>query len=393
MKDIKTELQVWAQKTVGKYIEIATDKDKKYDLGFYQQSPLTEIAAPVEVVVMGINPGSGGSYTEQKQDKEKIWKLNGHDATATNLLNGNPCWNEHNNWTFWKNVTKLLCPAFEDLSDESKKIVLTNATFFNTPNTGTLPNNVIQKTIGFTIDLINILSPTSKIVVVLSGANCFKLLKIHYKNEFQGESVFDNKLIIGRLKGITYIGIYHPASRYTSVLTKLIQKSICIIKENIDLELTKLKDLLQDKCANEWENVKNYVPTKSNNLQYALELKPLLEQRYAIEKPQNDKIQIPINDQIEAVFVAQSGAQHIYWRHIGYNGKIHYNNPLATYSHAAEIMELLKRNNYTENKEQTSLGIRELNTFSIMDDIETTAAKIIEEIEFIKKEISKIFNY
>lgn len=388
--NIRDNLCQWAEQTAELYVKIATDAPD-HNLAFYQQTPLRDIEEPVEVVVMGINPGSGGSYTGQK--RYKAWKLNGKDATGEHLLNGNiVAWDAHKEWLYWKNTKRLLSAAFGDKVEDDTKIVLTNATFFNTPESNILPKGLINETIENTVRLIDILAPTSKIVVVLSGANCFGYLKAHYKDKFQEESVYGNKLILGRLDGLTYIGLYHPASRYTNALTALVQKAIKLAKLNVTLKLKDLKQLILDNCAKEWEAVVNYVPTANAKLQRATELKQLLEQHIGVEKPLPKTIKIRINDYIEAVFVAQSNSQQIYWRHINYNGKIQYDNPAASYSHAAEILELLAQHNYEQKPPYTSLGQKPLTAFNYMnDDIEHVVDSIMKEIESIGKEITKLF--
>lgn len=388
--NIKNKLCQWAEQTAKLYVKIATDAPD-HNLAFYQQTPLRDIEEPVEVVVMGINPGSGGSYTGQKG--YKAWELNGKDATGGHLLNGNiVAWATHKEWLYWKNTKRLLSAAFGDKVEDDTKIVLTNATFFNTPESNILPKGLINETVGNTVRLIDILAPTSKIVVVLSGANCLGYLKAHYKDEFQEESVYGNKLILARLNGLTYIGIYHPASRYTNALTALVQKAIKLAKLNVTLELKDLKQLILDNCAKEWETVANYVPTANAKLQRAMELKQLLEQRLGVEKPLTKTLEIRINDDIEAVFVAQSNSQQIYWRHINYKGAIQYDNPTASYSHAAEILELLARYNYEQKPPYTSLGQKPLTAFNYMnDDIEHVVDSIMEEFESIGKEITKLF--
>lgn len=388
--NIQELLHSWAEDVVKNYVGIARS-DPKYDIAFYQQSPLRDIKERVDIVVMGINPGSSGSYTSQKSNKE--WSKDGKDFIGKHLLNGNPRWVKHKKeWSFWRNTIALMSPAFGNILENDTKTVFTNATFFNTPKASALTRELMNKTLSDSIKLIDILSPTSKIVITLSGATCFDYLKTFYKVDFQTESIYGNKLILGRLNGFTYIGIYHPASRYTRVLTKLIQKAIKLVKEHVNLELEKLKELIMNQCANEWEDVKNYVPTTNDKLQCALELKRLLETHFGIEKPIKGKIRIRLNDRIEAVFVAQSKSQCIYWRHIDYNGKIHYDNPAAAYSHAAEIMGLLKRKGYKDNEVQTNLGQKPLTSFNYMGDIDCVAAEIEAEIIFIEKEICKLFD-
>lgn len=72
--NIQELLHSWAEDVVKNYVKIARS-DPKYDIAFYQQSPLRDIKERVDIVVMGINPGSSGSYTSQKSNKELFLTL------------------------------------------------------------------------------------------------------------------------------------------------------------------------------------------------------------------------------------------------------------------------------------------------------------------------------
>ncbi len=58
---LKDGLKAWAARTVGLYHNLAmTEKD--CNLAFYTQTNLTEVEKYPELLVLAINPGSGGPY-------------------------------------------------------------------------------------------------------------------------------------------------------------------------------------------------------------------------------------------------------------------------------------------------------------------------------------------
>ncbi len=63
-RDIQAELSEWAKETYDIYLELVK---KHGDIGFYNQTPLGDLQAPVKVVVMGNNPGSEGSFSDMKK--------------------------------------------------------------------------------------------------------------------------------------------------------------------------------------------------------------------------------------------------------------------------------------------------------------------------------------
>ena len=63
--DIQKELRKWADKTAKGYVSIANE-DGKEAPSFYTQSDLTKIAASPKIIILGINPGSGGDIHKSK---------------------------------------------------------------------------------------------------------------------------------------------------------------------------------------------------------------------------------------------------------------------------------------------------------------------------------------
>lgn len=198
----QTELKEWADRTANKYDELAKS-DAKYDLAFYTQSDLTQLNTNPNVVVMGINPGSVGSYSDQRAQTNEYWRLNGR-MDGKHLLMGNPNWENRNSWHYWNRLVAFFALCENDFFNNS---VITNASFFNTRKFDELPNELYRKTIPWTIELIDILQP--KMVVCLSGKNCFDKIK-HGMPEFESRSIW-KWISCGKLNGKTYIGVPHPS--------------------------------------------------------------------------------------------------------------------------------------------------------------------------------------
>lgn len=374
---MKEKLKFWADKTAQAYVHLAESND----LAFYQQTPLNDITEPVKVVVMGINPGSGGSYTDQKANE--VWALNREDATGEHLLAGNKEWAARGTWRFWQKTKRLLSEAFPVERFGDNDIIYTNATFFNTKKANQLPKGLLEETLPYTIDLIDILSP--QLVVALSGSNCFGILRTKYGNEFAQEKVFGNMLIIGRLHELTYVGIYHPASFYTNPQVALVKKSIKIIKDNLALSLSEMKEMLQKECGSELLAVRNYRPAPNVSYDIAQEVMHLIANRYDVLEKKQDAVRLKVNPICEAVVVAQKRKQHVYWRHIDYNGKIHYDNPNANYCCTAEFLQVLGQFGYEVSA--TCLGVKNMRAYN-----GTSAEDLCNQIMTEIKEISVRFD-
>ena len=225
MDNIQNELTKWAEEASVRYNEIG--KEKK--LSFYTQSPLDKLVdnQQVEVMIIGINPGSEGDYKSMLSDKawtHRDGKID--EMPAKHLLEGNHNWIESKNCTSWDLHIKW--PYFQGLMryfsrigesnillDETK-FVLTNMTFLNTKNKKDLSNDILPRTISHTVKLIEIIEP--KMIVFLDGGEAFGYLnnleKVKFqdlRNKYPIKKVKDSSIHIGSLCGIPCYGVRHPA--------------------------------------------------------------------------------------------------------------------------------------------------------------------------------------
>lgn len=92
MKNFQEKLHTWALNTVEVYKTIAEEEentDFTSHTAFYTQSDLARLVSSPKIVVMAINPGSNGSYREQKININ--WNLDPkRGMTADKFLQGNP---------------------------------------------------------------------------------------------------------------------------------------------------------------------------------------------------------------------------------------------------------------------------------------------------------------
>lgn len=374
----------WAERTLQVYLDII--EKKGYDVEFYQQTPLRGITERPDVVVMGINPGSGGTYSDQKINKK--WNMDGKNATAQHLLNGNVYWNDekkdHNTWGYIRNVKALLQPTFSKIIDDDKSIVFTNATFFATSKAKDLNGEVMKTTLPCTINLIDILNP--KMAICLSGQNLFQKIK-QSKPTFDYENVYDSKLLVGKLNEVTYIGIPHTASWYSRPLKRLVSKAIKLVNDNREKSLKEIVSIVQDNCRQEWQDVCDYKPITSHRYEEAQEIIKIIANHF--DQPVvKDTVTIPVNNIVKIVFVAQKSQQYIYCRHYNFKDKEPYTTHKKNYEHSDEIMNILSSFKYETEDYSTALGKKPLSHIATADNSEENAQRIINEINGIIKEFN-----
>ena len=216
---IQKELRKWADKTAKGYVSI-TNEEGEDAPSFYTQSDLTKIVTSPEIIVLGINPGSGGTYISQKENPN--WGLSGKDMDGEHLIQGNYCkneagysnWSDRNKWQFWKGLKAYFknVKSGNPLENE-ENFVVTNMSFFNSIKAKQLSYDLLIKSIPYSLDLINLLKP--KHILFLGGAGTLDKLKIVNRNNNLFE--MDYKLIKprvykGQFYGIPFLAVPHPSA-------------------------------------------------------------------------------------------------------------------------------------------------------------------------------------
>ena len=249
---MQTKLLNWAKETYQTYLNLV---ERYGDIGFYNQTPLCDIQAPVKVVVMGINPGSGDSFSNMKKNAD--WGFDKLGEEARHLIRGNVTWQkEHTEWCYWCITMRLLSQAYPGIKEnEAKECVFTNAAFFNTLKAEELDKykGLYKETLPCTLKLIEILSPE---MVLNLAPNNFNRMRSTFGSDFEREEVFGRSLMLGRYKGILFVGIYHPSAQLsTPDYRKQVTKALVLIRENRTRPIKDIASLLQDNFQAEWDAV------------------------------------------------------------------------------------------------------------------------------------------
>lgn len=228
--DMRKQIAEWAESTNWIYHELASGPHGNH-LSFYTQSPLNNIGdKPVDVMIIGINPGSEGSYEDMLCDR----RWTGTDARmermpASHLLLDNHCWNEalhctswdlHLTWKYFQNLMGYLSAVEgyeKNILLDEERFVLTNLTFFNTKNVQSLPRDIQQKSFGCSIRLIEIIKPG--MVIFLGVEECRKLLGTieDFEENTAAMEVLErypkigSGVYVGSIVNIPCVTVRHPA--------------------------------------------------------------------------------------------------------------------------------------------------------------------------------------
>lgn len=172
MKNIQQELKKWAEDVYTYY----NPKAEELNIDYYTQSALNilEDDIPIELMIIGINPGNGGSFCKERFKR------------AEDVLNGN-CdisTNEHYNiieWTIIKRLRIILGKDYDAVLSDERRFVFTNATFFTTENETGLESAQVKEaqkeSVKYTIELAKIIKP--KRIICLGGKNCADIIGLN----------------------------------------------------------------------------------------------------------------------------------------------------------------------------------------------------------------------
>ncbi|MDO4165511.1 MAG: hypothetical protein Q4D56_14190 [Bacteroides sp.] len=207
MTDLQSQIREWAMEAVRKYDSISR---KKYDCAFYHQSDLTKISEHPQVVIMGINPGSVGSYTAQIDNDNWGIKADG-EMTPQKFIQGNPFFKKKD-WSFIRNMRKIFRYGdVEELLYDKKSYVYTNLVPFNTAKAGDLPKWVMNECAPLSLSLIGILRP--KLLVCLGVDTFDKIMEtvsISGSPKPSIETIKGKEIVLSRIGDVCVLGIYHP---------------------------------------------------------------------------------------------------------------------------------------------------------------------------------------
>ena len=212
--NIEKELFNWAKETIEDY--------NNTGYSYYTQSPLNQIKEDqIELLVLGINPGSGQeSFEDMKNKKESLWKelLSNEGMTPTIFLQGNPYYKNRDKWPFWRNFNDLLKQAgLLHLINDDNSFAYSNIYCGSTANAKGLP---VEKFSMHCFKLIEILKP--KRIICFGQIVMDELLKLYDKD--RNCYVEDLPIRYKKINNIKVFGFHHPASRYTTQEKELVAK-------------------------------------------------------------------------------------------------------------------------------------------------------------------------
>lgn len=209
----KEQLREWARKAVEVLNEVSASTRTQY----YLQSPLSNITAPVNTVVIGINPGSAQRGVST--------------LSAEEFLAGNSCWPdrfESNQegatisieWAKYFGGAHLFICGDESRHvsgfDDDTITVWTNLTPFATCNEKLLNDLHFQHSVPRIIELLDILKPKQ---IVLLSMEAFDRLEDFSNAEVQRQKIVRDTisgriLEIGAINAIPAIQLPHPSGNW-----------------------------------------------------------------------------------------------------------------------------------------------------------------------------------
>jgi len=280
--EMRERLQKWAKETVVAYHQIASRKD--VNKAYYTQSDLSLLSEEPELMIVGINPSSDGSYTGQCENKNWSYLYN-NNLDENHLLKGNYCkeegkpssWDNHRKWGYWNRLKKCLSNTYlKDIIDNDSKIIITNASFFNTKKANEIlkeKKELLVETIPYTLKLIKEAKP--KHLIFWGGKKCFDCLeglKKPTEIDFKFKQICGN-IYVGELNKKLCIGIPHPTYKtkeeldlVASVLPYFVNVSNY---DAIDI------DLIKKACA---KQIKAYEERNKNGVRHHINEAKIAEQ-------------------------------------------------------------------------------------------------------------------
>ena len=385
--NIQEEIVKWAGKTGREYHEIASRKE--VNLAYYTQSDLSLISEEPELMIVGINPGSGGTYKEQCENKNWSYLYN-NNQDQNHLLKGNYCreegkpssWENHRKWGYWKGLKRCLSQTnLNEIIEDDSKIIVTNASFFSTKKADGISDSLLKMTIPYTLDLINITNP--KHLIFLSGKNCFERLfnlsRTSENIQFEYKKVCGN-IYVGVLNGKLCVGIPHPTYKTNEELN-LVASIIPFL-----FSITNYKDIdIESICKECTEQIKKYEERIHNKKKQVgiSDLSNLIEKVISecnLEAYDEKNYRYKLNG-IYGITIAKDG--YIAIRHIKYDTKGYSN---TQDNEVFAIREILKRRGYNTS-ENVWIGTKTFSQFGNND--KEIIESICKEIEGIKKEMQK----
>lgn len=379
----KNQLQIllkeWAENAVKAYHEIA----QKVNLAYYTQSDLSKITESPEVAIVGINPGGKEKDTYEGQKNNKNWSYLNESPLSphpNHLLKGNYChneWDKHKSWNYWSRLRHCLQKTYlKEFIDDDSKIIVTNASFFSTPTAKEIEERLLENTIPYTLELMEITNP--KNLIFLSGKKCFERLSRLPSLKFKFKHICGN-IYIGNLNDRLCIGIPHPAYKTNEELNLVASVMPLLIEQknykDIDVEFIKKECSEQIKAYE--ERIINHKKTSGSIdknqivLQAIPRLKTIFNENSLIEKQEPKLYRFKLNDELILTITSKEQG------YIAFRG-IDKNNDLTD-----KYSQILKRFEFLPI-EKVWLGKKNFKAFG--NSVEDVVNSIVDAVTIIKTE-------
>jgi hypothetical protein len=393
---LQNSLEDWAQETIEAYHMIA----QEVNLAFYTQSDLSILRESPELAIVGINPGGKEKDTYEGQRKNKHWSYlhnNPLELDKNHLLKGNYCheegkpsyWEKHKKWSYWSRLKHCLEKTYlKDVIDDDSKIIVTNASFFSTPTAKEISEDLLIKTIPYTLELIE--KTTPKHLIFLSGKKCFERLSRLSKSSelvnFEYRHVCGS-IYIGRLEyrlnesfnTMKCIGIPHPAYKTNEELNLVASVIPYLINvkgyDDIDVEL------INKECSKQIEayreRIINHKKTSGSIdknqivIQVISRLMTFFDENSLVEKQEPKLYRFKLNDELILTITSKEQG------YIAIRG-IDKNNDLTD-----KYSQILKRFEFLPI-DKVWLGKKNFKAFG--NSVEEVVNTIVEEVAKIKTE-------
>ena len=377
------ELKRWAAQTAKAYDNLAREFGKDAP-AFYTQSNLTAVKHAPDIFIMGINPGSVGTYKEQCE--QDYWQLDGKPMDGEHLLKGNPSWGERFGWPYWLRLRQLFDEEDNPLDDE-RNFVVTNATFFATSKAKDLYPKFLPATLSYTLELIELLKP--KTIVVLSGKSLLKTIKAqcdatHRPFEYARPFASVGNIFTGHLDGIPCCGIPHPSASLFREERELMRRIVMQVHRRERINIEDYKDLL-DKISRRRKRTGRLSKEETANLYDALVLR-MQKLPYINYESHKDIRRYDLNNGLQLTIANNSTTHCIGIRPKEYHGEKDINQ--LSIPHVQEVWKCLEQMNYVSTL--SWLGAKDFTTLNIAHSVEDTADNLAEEIARLVCEIYQI---
>lgn len=380
---MNAQLNTWAAKTAEAYDRIACAYGDDAP-AFYTQSDLTKINDSPHVLIMGINPGSPGSY--RKQCEDECWQLGGKPMDGVHLLKGNPLWSNRFDWPYWQRIYRLFDANPHPL-DHDNEFIVTNATFFATPKAKNLLPQLLAETLSYTLELIEITRP--RMIVVLSGKSLLKAIKAHCnatgrRLEYSQTFASLGSIFTGHLEGISCCGIPHPSASLFREERELMRKVVT--------QTYRGGNVMADVCQDLLHRIKQRRKAKGLTIEEMAILFDALVARmqdlpyHMYESKEKKFSRYDLCNGLQLTIANTSTTHGLAIRPKDYKeGKNIDQIPMPC---VRELLECFDKVNYANT--QAWLGLKDFNTLTIGKDIESLADSLVNEITELVNELCKI---